>query len=78
VTRSQVCNLSQNCQPVLSGGPNNGAPFYTSQQYDSVLFGIWVFSTGSLDHCGSDGGWINWAFTNGVRSGNGGCQVVWS
>jgi hypothetical protein len=41
------------------------------------LFGIWVFQHGVLDHCGSDGGWINWGFTGGTRTGDGGCHVLW-
>lgn len=69
----QVCNINQDCAPELAGGPNKGYPAYTSLEWNvvpkSVKFGVWSFATGRLDHCKSDGGYINWAFYGGERSG---------
>ena len=75
----QVCNLATNCQPALTGGPNTGnSPLYLpSYKYQNIQSGVWVFGSGSLDHCGSDGGWVKWGFTGGDRSGQSGCHAVW-
>ncbi|KAK0613718.1 hypothetical protein B0T14DRAFT_526772 [Immersiella caudata] len=51
--------------------------FHWTQGFDACTFGVWIFSTGWIDHTHEDGGYINWAFTGGKRSGEGGGYVEW-
>lgn len=51
-----VFNLSQDYEDRF-----NGVQLYGSANYDSVVYGIWVFEDGEFANKG-DGGYINWAF----------------
>ncbi|MFI8623808.1 stress protein [Bacillus altitudinis] len=51
-----VFNLSQNYQDRL-----NGVKTFATVQYGKVVYGIWVFESGTFKNNG-DGGWDNWAF----------------
>jgi hypothetical protein len=68
---------SQSCQPHLQG-VSEYTSFHWKQGLDAHTFGVWVFKSGWIDHTREDGGWINWAFTGGERSGNRGGFVRWS
>ncbi|KAI3527847.1 hypothetical protein CABS02_15271 [Colletotrichum abscissum] len=67
---------SQRCQPQL-----NDIVFYANfkwaQGIDAHDFGVWIFRSGEIDHTKEDGGWINWGFTGGQRSGRNGGHVKW-
>jgi hypothetical protein len=51
-----VINLSNAYEERLSG-----VKFYASANYDKVIYGIWVFESGTFINKG-DGGYINWSF----------------
>ena len=38
-----------------------GVKAYASAVYDGIIYGVWVFESGTFENKG-DGGWINWAF----------------
>jgi len=51
--------------------------FHWKQGRDAHTFGVWVFTDGYLDHTSQDGGWENWGFTGGKRSGKQNGYVTW-
>lgn len=51
-----VFNLNVDHEERLSG-----VQFYGSVNYDGIIYGIWVFESGTFENKG-DGGYINWAF----------------
>jgi hypothetical protein len=60
-----VMNLSQGHDSRLSG-----VKFYASANYDKVIYGIWVFESGTFTNKG-DAGYINWAFRGGFQRNGG-------
>ena len=60
-----VMNLSQGYENRLSG-----VKFYASANYDQVIYGIWVFESGTFTNQG-DAGYINWAFTGWYQRNKG-------
>lgn len=73
-----ILSLTQNerCQPHLRGIVSYNS-FQWPQGFDAHSFGVWIFQSGEIDHTGLDGGWKNWGFTGGQRSGRNGGHVVW-
>lgn len=68
----QVLNLNSGNPPSLSGGPITKPPntmAYITKTWKTgfgskdILYGVYVFRTGVLNHCDADGGFMNWLFT---------------
>jgi len=60
-----VFNLNENYEHSF-----NDLVFYGSASYDGIIFGIWIFESGTFVNQG-DGGYINWAFQGWFdRNGN--------
>lgn len=67
---------SQRCQPQLHDVVTYTS-FHWTQGLDAHDFAVRIFRSGEIDHTREDGGWINWAFTGGQRSGRNGGHVKW-
>lgn len=43
----------------------------------NLHYGVWIFKSGTVDHTGCDGGWVNWGMTGDyTRSGHQNAMVV--
>jgi len=61
-TRGQHNVMIFNMRQGFDFNPDRSRSWFTSQSYQGILFGIWVFAGPVRFVNQGDGGWINWGF----------------